>query len=681
MIGEHVCVMTKTDSVTKRIEKLRELIRYHEYKYYVENAPEISDFEFDRLMAELQELEKKHPNLVTADSPTQRVGGKPLEAFEVVEHRVPMQSIDNTYSVDEIRQFDERVSRLLDGEAVEYVVELKIDGVAVSLLYEDGVLVRGATRGDGQRGDDVTENLRTVKEIPLKLRPVNGVPAVLEARGEIYLPKAEFQRINREREKRGEPLFANPRNAAAGSLKLLDPRITATRRLGLFSYGIGYTEGVDLAAHEQALNLLEELSLPVNPSWRTCTGIDEVIEFCLSFAKERARLPYDIDGMVVKVNSFEQQRRLGSTAKSPRWAVAYKFAAERAVTKLKSIVVQVGKSGTLTPVANLEPVSLVGTIVKRATLHNADEIERKDIRAGDTVLVEKAGEIIPQVVEVLFDKRTGNEKPFKMPAQCPVCGAPVTRDPDGVYHRCHNISCPAQMKARIRHFASRNAMDIEGLGPALIEQLVDRGLVKGVSDIYKLEVDSLEKLDRMAATSAGNLVDAIEESKTRDLYRLVHALGILHVGVSAARALAARFESLDALAAAGAEELAEIEGIGSVVAQSVIDFFADRRNRGTIERLRDSGVNMHRRREPSVVSGGPLAGRTVVLTGKLAGYTRDEAAKIIERVGGKVASSVSSKTDYVLVGDEPGSKLEKARRLGVRVIDEPEFERLVRQTG
>jgi len=679
--GGQVFVMTKKDATTKRIEELRELIRYHEYKYYVENEPEISDFEFDRLMAELRELEKKRPDLVTPDSPTQRVGGKPLEAFEVVEHRVPMQSIDNTYSVDEISEFHERVSRLLHGEAVEYIVELKIDGVAVSLLYEDGIFVRGATRGDGQRGDDVTENLRTVKEIPLRLRPAKAVPPVLEARGEIYLAKAEFQRINREREKRGEPLFANPRNAAAGSLKLLDPRITATRRLGLFSYGIGYAEGIDVTTHEQALNLLERLSLPVNPHWKKCTTIEEVIEHCLSFGKKRAELPYEIDGMVVKVNSFEQQTRLGSTAKSPRWAVAYKFAAERAMTKLKSIVVQVGKSGTLTPVANLEPVSLAGTIVKRATLHNADEIERKDIRVGDTVLVEKAGEIIPQVVEVLFDKRTGKEKRFRMPTRCPVCGGRVTKDPEGVYHRCHNISCPAQIKARIRHFASRQAMDIEGLGPALIEQLVDRGLVKDVSDIYRLEVGSLEKLDRMAETSARNLVEAIEESKTRDLYRLIYALGIPHIGVSAARALASRFESLDALSSARLEDLAAVEGIGSIVAQSVIDFFSDRRNRGTIERLRDSGVNMRRHREPSVVAGGPLAGKTFVLTGKLTGYTRDEATKIIERAGGKVTSSVSAKTDYVLVGDEPGSKLEKARRLGVQLIDESDFERLVRQTG
>ncbi len=666
--------MTKTDSVTKRIERLRELIRYHEHKYYVEHNPEISDFEFDRLMAELEELEKKHPELVTPDSPTQRVGGEPLEAFDVVEHRMPMQSIDNTYSVNEIREFDDRVSRLLHGEAVEYVVELKIDGVAVSLLYEDGVFVRGATRGDGQRGDDVTENLRTVKEIPLKLRAADVVAPVLEARGEIYLSRAEFQRINRERERRGEPLFANPRNAAAGSLKLLDPRITATRRLGLFSYGVGYIEGVEIATHEQALNLLEHLSFPVSPSWKKCANIGEVIEYCLAFDKKRAELPYEIDGMVVKVNSFEQQRRLGSTAKSPRWAVAYKFAAERAMTKLKSIVVQVGKSGTLTPVANLEPV-------KRATLHNADEIERKDIRVGDTVLVEKAGEIIPQVVEVLFDKRTGNEKPFKMPARCPVCGAPVTKDAEGVYYRCHNISCPAQIKARIRHFASRDAMDIEGLGPALIEQLVDRGLVKEVSDLYRLDADEIEKLERMGATSVRNLLEAIEESKTRDLYRLIHALGILHIGVSAARALAAQFESLDALASARAEEFAAVEGIGPVVAQSVIDFFADKRNRGTIERLRDSGVTMRRRTEPSVVPGGALAGRTFVLTGRLVGYTRDEAARIIEKAGGRVASSVSSKTDYVLVGDEPGSKLEKARQLGVRVIDESEFEALLHQSG
>ncbi len=670
-----------SDSVRKRAERLRELVRHHEHKYYVENSPEISDFEFDKLMAELEELEKTHPELVTPDSPTQRVGGEPAEGFEVAEHRVPMQSIDNTYSVDELKEFNERVLRMLPGERVEYVVELKIDGVAVSLLYEDGVLVRGATRGDGQRGDNITENLRTVREIPLKLRSAGPVPPVLEARGEIYFSKAEFERINKEREKEGETPFANPRNAAAGSLKLLDPRIAASRRLGLFSYGIGYVEGLELSTHEEALNLLERLSIPVNPHREKCLTLDEAIEYCRGFDERRGGLPYEIDGMVVKVNSFDQQRRLGSTAKSPRWAVAYKFAAERVMTRLKSIVVQVGKSGTLTPVANLEPVSLAGTIVKRATLHNADEIERKDIRVGDVVVVEKAGEIIPQVVEVVFEERRGDEKPFRMPRTCPMCGMPVSKDPDGVYHRCHNISCPAQLKARIRHFASRDAMDVEGLGPAIIEQLVDQGLVTGVSDLYKLGKDDLSELERMGEISARNLVQAIETSRERDLYRLVYGLGILHVGVSAARALAGRFESLDALGAAAAEELADIEGIGPIVAQSVVDFFATKRNRDTIEELRGSGVNMRVSEAPSRRGGGPLSGKTFVLTGKLAGYTRDEAGRLIERLGGKLVSSVSSKTDYVLAGEDPGSKLDKARRLDVRVIDESEFERLIGQSG
>jgi len=670
-----------SDSVRKRAERLRELIRHHEYRYYVENSPEISDFEFDKLMAELEKLEKEHPALVTSDSPTQRVGGEPVEGFEVAEHRVPMQSIDNTYSVDELKEFNERIQRLLPGERVEYVVELKIDGVAVSLLYEDGVLVRGATRGDGLRGDNITENLRTVREIPLKLRSAGAVPPVLEARGEVYLSKAEFERINKERERKGETPFANPRNAAAGSLKLLDPRIAATRRLGLFSYGIGYVEGLDLKTHDEVLNLLERLAVPVNPHREKCLSVDEVIEYCRRFDERRGDLAYEIDGMVVKVNSFDQQRRLGSTAKSPRWAVAYKFAAERATTRLTSIDVQVGKTGTLTPVANLEPVSLAGTIVKRATLHNADEIKRKDIRVGDVVTVEKAGEIIPQVVEVRFEERTGGEKPFRMPRTCPVCGTTVSKDPEGVYHRCHNISCPAQLKARIRHFASRDAMDVEGLGPAIIEQLVDQGLVTGVSDLYKLASEDLSKLERMGEISARNLVQSIQNSRERDLYRLVYGLGILHVGVSAARALAARFESLDALGAAQAEELAEIEGIGPIVAQSVMDFFAAEHNHDTIERLRGAGVNMRSMGETPRGVEGPFAGRTFVLTGRLAGYTRDEAGSLIERLGGKVVSSVSSTTDYVLVGDEPGSKLDKARRLGVRVIDESEFRGLAGQSG
>jgi len=667
-----------SDSVRKRIVELRELIRYHEYKYYVENDPEISDFEFDKLMAELQTIEKNHAALVTPDSPTQRVGGKPVEGFAVVEHRVPMQSIDNTYSADELREFEERISRLLAGEPVEYVVELKIDGVAVSLWYEDGMFVQGATRGDGRRGDDITANLRTVREIPLKLRADGAVPPVLEARGEIYLSKREFERINKKRGEEGEPLFANPRNAAAGSLKLLDPRITATRRLGTFSYGIGYSEGLEIASHEEALNLLESLSLPVNPHRVTCHTMDEVIDRCLAFDESRAQLPYEIDGMVVKVNSFDQQRRLGSTAKSPRWVVAYKFPAERAVTRLKSIVVQVGKTGTLTPVANLEPVSLAGTTVKRATLHNADEIARKDIRVGDTVLVEKAGEIIPQVVEVLFDKRTGEERPFRMPRTCPVCGAPVVKDPDGVYHRCHNISCPAQVKARIRHFASRDAMDIEGLGPALVEQLVDKNLAEDFSGLYRLREDEFAKLEKMGAKSARNLVQAIEQSKTRNLDRLIYALGILHIGVNGARLLAARFESLDALAGASADELAEIEGLGPIVAESVVRFFTAEHNRATIRKLEDAGVNTRRLAAPPVGEEGPLAGKTLVLTGKLTGYTRDEARKLIEQFGGKVSASVSSKTDYVLAGEEPGSKLDKARKLGVRVIDETEFDGIVR---
>jgi DNA ligase (NAD+) len=655
-----------SDSVRKRAERLRELIRHHEYKYYVENSPEISDFEFDKLMAELQRIENEHPELLTSDSPTQRVGGKPVEGFEVAEHRVPMQSIDNTYSVDQLKEFHERVLRLLPGETVEYIVELKIDGVAVSLLYENGLFVRGTTRGDGLRGDNITENLRTVREIPLKLRSAAAVPLVLEARGEIYLSKTEFERINIERESKGEPLFANPRNAAAGSLKLLDPRIAATRRLGLFSYGIGYTEGLELSTHEEALNLLEGFALPVNPHRDKCLTVDEVMEYCRNFDEKRGDLPYEIDGIVVKVNSFDQRRRLGSTAKSPRWAVAYKFAAERATTRLTSIVIQVGKSGTLTPVANLEPVSLAGTVVKRATLHNADEIKRKDIRVGDIVIVEKAGEIIPQVVEVVFKERKGDEKPFGMPRTCPVCGMPVSKDPDGVYHRCHNISCPAQLKARIRHFASRDAMDIEGLGPALIDQLVE---------------NDLSKLERMGAKSALNLVESIENSKGMDLYRLVYGLGILHIGVNAARVLAARFRSFDELGAARVEELADVEGIGPIVAQSVVDFFAAGHNRGTIEKLRENGVNMRGTEPPSRAREGPLSGKMIVLTGKLAGYTRDEAGRLIERLGGKIASSVSSKTDYVLAGEDPGSKLDKARRLGVRVIDESEFERLVGRSG
>jgi DNA ligase (NAD+) len=592
-----------------------------------------------------------------------------------------MLSIDNTYSSDELREFDKRTKKFLGGGEVEYVVELKIDGVAVSLRYEDGRFVQGATRGDGVTGDDVTVNLRTVKEIPLTLvKPKRlSLPSVLEARGEVFLPRKEFERINKEKEKNGELLFANPRNATAGTLKLLDPRITATRRLSIFFHSVGVLEGISFDTHKAALDGLKRLGLRVSPDIRLCRDIDEVIDCCTSWEDRKRALDYEIDGMVIKVNSFDQQRRLGRTAKAPRWMIAYKFAAEQAVSKITSIVVQVGKTGTLTPVANLEPVHLSGTTVKRATLHNADEIARKDIREGDTVLVEKAGEIIPQVVKVLKEKRNGKEKEFKMPAQCPVCKADVAKDPEGVYYRCTNLGCPAQLKGRLQYFAGRSAMDIEGLGRALIEQLVAGGLVKDVADLYYLKKGDIEKLERMAEKSAENLIRGIEASKERDLARLITALGILHVGTTAAVILAGRFRTLDALMNAGVEELTEIPEIGPVMAKSIHQFFQSDANRKIIDKLKKAEVNTKKKgAEEAPPEESPFIGKTCVITGTLSRRSREEVQELIRKLGGKATSSVSSKTDFLIVGSDPGSKLDKAKKFGVKIIDEKEFEEMVK---
>jgi len=665
-----------SDSVRQQAEKLREQIRYHERKYYVENAPEITDFEFDTLMKRLEAIERDHPELVSPDSPTQRVGGEPVDKFAVVEHRVPMLSIDNTYSPAELREFDRRVHRgLADGAEPVYVAELKIDGVAVSLWYENGVLVQGATRGDGTRGDDITANIRTVRQVPLRLTPQRyPVPPVLEVRGEVYLPKAEFARINRRREQNGEPLFANPRNAAAGSLKLLDSRETANRRLAMVAYQAGQIEGEDIHAHHTALEYLRDCGFAINPVHEVHASIEGALECCRRIEETRHAFPFQIDGMVIKVDSFAQQRRLGATAKSPRWAISYKFPPEQAETRLRKIAIQVSRAGVLTPVAYFDPVQLAGTTVQRATLHNADEIARKDIREGDTVLVEKAGEIIPQVVRAIHEKRTGRQKRFHMPDTCPVCGGPVSRDSDTVFYRCHNPSCPAQIKARLRHFAGRNAMDIDGLGPAVIDQLVDRGFVNDVADLIELRKEQLLELEKVADKSASNLLASIEAAKRRDFSRLIHGLGIRHVGVTAARALAHRFRSLDTLQHVTKEELAEVEDVGPVMAETITQFFADPRNRELIERLRSAGVTTEEKEAPSPTpTEGPFAGKTVVLTGTLERFTRTEARQIIERLGGRCTSSVSRKTDYVIAGTDPGSKLTRAQNVGVTVLTESEF--------
>ncbi|HHT9129947.1 MAG TPA: NAD-dependent DNA ligase LigA [Candidatus Brocadiaceae bacterium] len=672
-----------TPTIKEKIEQLRNTIRYHDRKYYVENNPEITDYEYDHLLKELQQLEKAHPELITPDSPTQRVGEKPLTQFPSIEHKIPMLSIDNTYSDEELKEFDHRIKRMAGIDAhndVEYVVELKIDGVAITLWYENGLFVRGATRGDGFRGDDVTANLRTIHQIPLKLEPTvrkQKIPPLLEIRGEIYLPNKEFQGLNEEREETGELQFANPRNAAAGSLKLLDPRITAKRNLRIFTYAIGYYEEIELKTHMQCLELLRSFSFPVNPYTRLCKNIEAVIQYCSEWDKRRSELDYMVDGMVIKVNSLDLHNQLGSTSKAPRWVISFKFQPEQAVTKIEEIVIQVGKTGTLTPVSNLTPVLLAGTTVSRATLHNFDEIRRKDIRVGDRVLLQKAGEIIPQVVSVLKEKRNGTEKTFTEPTRCPECKEKVSRDDEEIYLRCHNPLCQAQAKRRIQYFASRDAMDIEGLGPSLIEQLVDKGFLKDYADVYYLKYADLVTLERMGEKSSSNLISAIEESKHRDLDRLICALGINNVGSHTAEVLSEHFDALDKLTNATQEELEGIYEIGPVIAKSIVGFFQTKHTREIIEKLKARGVNTQKLASPKTAKNPKVSGKSFVITGTLQKYPRNEAETLIKNLGGRVVSSVSKKTDYLVVGEEPGSKLDKARKLNVYILDEVAFEKMV----
>lgn len=667
--------------IKEKIEKLRQEIRYHDRKYYIENAPEITDYEYDKLVEGLKKLEEAHPELITPDSPTQRVGGEPLSEFTTVEHKIPMLSIDNTYSFEELREFDKRMHRLLGGESVNYAVELKIDGVAISLWYENGLFIHGATRGDGVRGDDVTVNLNTIREIPLRLDSMDGKKAipVLEVRGEIYLPIADFQRLNEEREETDEPQFANPRNAAAGSLKLLDPRLVAKRHLRLFAHGLGYYEGIEVKNQIGCLTTLHNVGLPTNPHTKWCKNIDEVFEYCNEWDTKRHNLEYEVDGMVVKVNDFAQRERLGATSKAPRWVVAYKFPAEQAISVIKEIKVNVGKTGTITPVAYLSPVHLAGTTVSRATLHNFDEMQRKDIRVGDHVMVEKAGEIIPQVIRVVKEKRTSKEKIFQVPTNCPVCGSRVFREEGEVYLRCFNPLCPAQAKRRVIYFASRDAMDIEGMGPAIVEQLVDKGLVKDYADLYYLKFDDLVNLERMGEKSSQNLLNAIEKSKGRGLDRLICAMGIYNVGSHTAEVLAENFNSIDELSNATEGELMNVREIGPVVAESIVSFFDEERTKKAIKKLEDAGVNTKKLKAKKVIKETAISGKTFVVTGTLKGYSRKEAEDFIKSLGGKVSSSVSKKTDYVLCGESPGSKLDDARTLGVKVLNEEEFEGLIKK--
>jgi DNA ligase (NAD+) len=664
-------LQTRSLTIEREIESLREEIRHHEELYYVHDNPEISDAEYDALLTRLQQHETEHPELVTPDSPTQRVGGRPAEGFAEYVHRRPMLSLDNSYNIEDLRAFDERCRRLADGRAFEYVAELKIDGLSISLHYQDGVLVRGVTRGDGRVGEDVTQNARTIRTIPLKLKgEEKNLIAEVEVRGEAYLSRKIFERINSEREEENLARFANPRNAAAGTIRQLDPKIVAARRLDMFAYDVITGERKPFVTHWDALNWLEAAGFRVNPNRALCPSIDEVIDFCNRMEHERDELGYEIDGVVVKVNSTALQDEFGATTKAPRWAIAYKYPARQATTKVLSIVVQVGRTGALTPVANLEPVQLAGTTVARATLHNEDEIRRLDVREGDYVLIEKSGEIIPKVLKVVESKRTGAEKKFRMPKKCPVCGGGISRPEGEVVSRCVAADCPAQLKARLLHFASRRAMRIEGLGEMLVEQLVEKKLVNDVGDLYRLNLETVAGLERMAEKSASNLMAQIEASKSRDLPHLIYGLGIRHVGERTAGILARHFRSLERLSKATVEEIDDLHEIGMTVAQSVRDWFDDAGNLYLCERLKAAGVRTEMEGGAGDVQDEAFAGKQFVLTGKLETMTRDEARALIERRGGRVTATVSKKTDYVIAGEDAGSKLDKARSLGLTVIDE-----------
>jgi DNA ligase (NAD+) len=659
-----------------RAAELRKVINHHNRLYYVDAKPEISDREFDKLLDELIELERKHPDLATPDSPTQRVGGAPIDKFRTLTHRVSMLSIDNTYSPDELREWDKSVRKLLEGKAPAYVVELKIDGVAMALTYENGLLTVAATRGDGDRGDDVTHNVRTMPGVPLRL-DTSKPPKLFEVRGEAYMTRADLVRNNRLRVERGEEPAANCRNFTAGSLKQLDPKKTAERKLRLFAYALGAVEGLAIESHVECLDTLRRFGFPVNEHCKRCESIDVVIAYCDSWAEKRHDLPYDTDGMVIKVDDYAQERKLGYTSKAPRWARAYKFAAEQAMTKLARIEVQVGRTGKLTPVAHFDPpVKLAGTTVVRATLHNADEIERKDVRIGDTVVVEKAGEIIPQVVRVETAARTGAEKKFHFPKECPVCGAPTKKDKDSpfVYCSAPRDQCGGQVKRQLRQYARRDAMDIENLGEKIVDQLVDSDLVETPADLYRLTLEQLLTLERMGEKSAQNLLDGIEASKTRGLTRVLSGLGIPMVGDSVADLLAQKFLSMSVLAAE--EQLSQLEGVGPERARHVREYFQSELGRNLIADLAENGVKLTEEKRAVAESSG-LAGKTVVVTGTLTKYGRKEIEDLIKSLGGKPSGSVSKKTDYVVAGESAGSKLTKAQELGVAVLDEDGFRRLL----
>jgi DNA ligase (NAD+) len=660
--------MSTRAAAEKRARQLREEIRRHEHLYYALDRPEISDGEYDALERELREIEACFPDLVTPDSPTQRVGETPSEEFPTFVHRVRMLSLDNTYSEDELKEFEARIFRIIGEREIAYTAELKIDGLSMALHYEDRRLVRGVTRGDGVRGDEVTANARAIRSIPLVLRSEARPPAALEVRGEVYLPRSRFAAINQERAAAGEEPFANPRNAAAGTMKNLDPRVVARRGLEILLYSIANAREAGVGSQWEALERMREWGLRTDSASRRCRGLGEVLDFCHEWQERRRELEYDIDGVVVKVDDFALQEELGFTSKFPRWAIAFKYPAEQAATKVRAIDVQVGRTGKLTPVAILEPVTVAGSTVARATLHNEEEVARKDVRVGDTVLIEKGGEVIPKVVRVVEDARPKGTRPWRPPETCPVCDEPVVRPEGEVDRRCPNVSCPAQIEERLKHFARRTAMDVEGLGDSLVAQLVGKGMVRDFADLYHLEKDGVAALERMADKSAQNLLEQIRRSRQRELRNLLFGLGIRHVGERAAQVLARRFRGLDALAAATVDEMEAVHEIGPIVARSVHDWFHDPANRRLVERLKEAGLRTQE--GGAAPASHALQGQQFVLTGALESMTREEAKAAIEERGGRVTSSVSKKTQAVIVGRDPGSKADKARELGVRVVDE-----------
>lgn len=660
------------DMLKKRVQELTELLNYHNFKYYVEDSPEISDFEFDALLRELEEIEEKHPELKKSNSPTVRVGGEAVSGFGEVVHNVPMQSLDKAFSGEEIRAFDMRVRDTISNP--QYVVEHKIDGLSVSLEYVDGEFMRGSTRGDGNVGEDVTENIKTIRTVPMQLK--DKIP-YLEVRGEVFLSRANFNKINEALEAQELPLFANPRNAAAGSLRQLDPKIAAKRCLDIFVFNIQQIVGYEIHSHIEGVRFLKEQGFKTILNDKVFNTADEVLAQITEIGEERGELYFDIDGAVVKVNDFESRERLGVTAKFPKWAIAYKYPAEKKTTVIRDIRLQIGRTGVLTPLAILDTVHIAGSNVSKATLHNADYIKEKDIRVGDTVVIEKAGDIIPAVVEVIKEKRTGNEIEFVMPKVCPECGAQTVREDGEAAYRCTGVNCPAQRYRNIVHFVSRNAMDIDGLGPSIIEQMLERNMIETAADLYYIKAADIADMDKLGEKSAQNLINALEKSKNNQLHRLINALGIRHIGEKAAKILAKKYKTLDKLMQSGIDDLTQIDDIGTIMAESVVEYFKEEQNIEFIEKLERAGVYCVE--ETDKTEDNRFEGLTFVLTGTLSKYKRNEAAAIIESMGGKTSSSVSKKTSYVLAGEEAGSKLEKANKLGVSVISEDEFENMIKQ--